>query len=110
MSMISAMFERLNLHALTDLLRYGTSETELLSSGTCEEREKNSEKEFLDACDALALEPLLTEKIMNICYTHQSETNDIYFELGMKAGVALYRKLIEGIPADAQAVIDKVAG
>jgi len=107
MFMISEMFERLNLPALVELLRFGTSDPQLVSTGTYEQRLRDSEKEFLEKFGAFGLDTQLSENIMNVLFSHQGDTNDIYFELGMKVGIALYRKLVEGLPADVQAAIDK---
>ena len=104
MSMISDMFERLDTGVLAELLLFGTS-TSVASDDTCEQRMRESTKEFLESYNALGLDPELSEDITNIFYQHQGDTNDIYFELGIKAGIALYRKLVEGLPSDAQAAI-----
>ena len=109
MGMISQMFERLDTGVLSELLLYGTS-TSVASDDTCEQRMRESTKEFLEKYNALGLDPHLAEDITDIFYVHQGETNDIYFEVGMKAGIALYRKLVEGIPADALSAIDNAVG
>jgi len=109
MSMISEMFERLDTGVVTELLLYGTS-TSVASEDTCEQRLQESTQQFLESYKALGLDPHLAEDITDIFYAHQGDTNAIYFELGMKAGIALYRKLVEGFPADAQNAIDKAVG
>jgi len=107
MDMFSEMFKRLNLNVLSNLLLHGTSAEEV-NTGTYEQRLRESEKTFLEGLNALALEPQLHEQIVNACFGHLGDMSEFYFELGMKAGATLYRKLVE-FPPDVQNVVEVAA-
>jgi len=106
--MLDTILERMNLGALSETLLYGHEPEEQVAFGvSCEERLKDAESELLEQLEDLNLEQGLVEDTQEAVDLYLSKVNPIYFELGMKAGVALYRSLLDELPAARKATIEK---
>jgi len=94
--MLNQLFERVDLCILSEVLLYGALPEEQEASLSCEKRLKAAESELQQQMDGLGLEPRANEEVQDVFNGYQIKVNPIYFELGMRAGVKLYRALVEG--------------
>ena len=94
--MTEKVFERVNLSILSEVLLYGNVPEEQTESVSCEEKLKAAEAEMQQQLADLGLEPRANEEVQDVINGHQVTIGPIYFELGMRAGVKLYRALVEG--------------
>ena len=86
---VSQIFERIDLRILSETLLYGSVPEEPTTFGaSCEERIRATENELL-----AQLELAANEDVQEAVFLCMTKVNPIYFELGMKAGFALYRSL-----------------
>jgi len=94
--MIDKILDRIDLGTLSESLLYGDvfSKTTVAS---CEDRLKGVETELQEQLQALCMEEPQNEDVQDIAFQHQARVAPLYFELGMKAGVTLYRQLAEGV-------------
>lgn len=99
--MIDQLLERVDLTILSEVLLYGEVPEEQTGFMTCEEKLKAAESEMQQHLDDLGLDPQVNEEVQDIINGHQVKISPIYFELGMRAGVKLFRALLAG---DARAV------
>ena len=95
--MTEKIFERLNLGALAGMLLYGTSPDEHNTTAISYDQQlKQADAELTKQIDGI-LNSHGSEEIQEAVFHHQATVSLVYFELGMKAGVALYRQLQEGL-------------
>ena len=94
--MISQVFERVNLSILSEVLLYGEVPEGQADSISCMAKLKAAESEMQQQLDNLGLEPRTNEEVQDIINGYQVKIGPIYFELGMRAGVKLYKMLVEG--------------
>jgi len=94
--MIKTLLERVDLSILSEVLLYGDVPEEQADPASCEDKLKAAESEMQQQLDDLALEPRTNEEAQDIISGYQAKISPIYFELGMMAGVKLYRALVEG--------------
>lgn len=106
--MVKKIFEYVDLGILSEALLYGClSENFTSSSATYEQRLKSAEDALLEQLKELQLDSKLDDDVQDIIFQHLVRVNPIYFELGMKAGVAFYRKLQGEVPAKVQAAVEQ---
>jgi len=106
--MVKKIFEYIDLAVLSEALLYGClSEDIMAGSETYEQRLKNAEDALLEQLKGLHMDSKLDDDVQDIIYQHLIRVNPIYFELGMKAGVAFYRKLQGELPAKVQASVEQ---
>jgi len=95
--MFDQLFERVGLGVLSEALLYGEMPDGQADSMSCEERLRAAECEMQQQLDDMGLEPQANEDVQEIISGYQAKISSIYFELGMRAGVKLYRALVEGM-------------
>ena len=99
--MLEKILESVDLGALSETLLYGhASEEQSALGASYKARIKAAEGELQAQLGALPLEPSLDDDILEAFYHFLAKANPVYFELGMKAGVALYRNLQGELPAE----------
>ena len=91
--MVDKIFERIDLGVLSEMLLYGNMPEEQAIGLSCEARLKAAETELLEQLKALRLGPGPEEDVQEAVVLFMIKAGPIYMELGMKAGVALYRSL-----------------
>jgi len=94
--MIDNLMKRIDLGVLSETLLYGDLPNPTNLSH--EERIKAADNALATQLLALHLEDDQLEAVREICFEHQSAVAAVYVELGMQAGVALYRKLRGELP------------
>jgi len=94
--MLDQLFDRVDLGVLSEVLLYGEVPEGSTDSVSCEEKLKAAEGEMQKQLDEMDLERRTNEEVQDIFSGFQANIGPIYFELGMRAGVRLYRVLVEG--------------
>jgi len=92
--MTNKPFERINLSILSEILLFGSVPIEQADAASCEERLKIAESDAQSQLDDLDLETQPNRDVRDIVSGYQARISAIYFELGMKSGVKLYRELV----------------
>ena len=99
--MIIRIFERIDLSVLSETLLFGSvPEGPAAPGASCEERIRAAEDELLARLEA-------DEDAQEAVFLCMTKVCPIYFELGMKAGVAMYRSLQGELPAAMKATTEK---
>ena len=91
--MADKIFERMNLGILSEVLLFGFVPEGQADTMSCEERLRVAESEVQTKLDDLDLEAQQNREVQDIISWHQARISAIYFEMGMKSGVKLYREL-----------------
>lgn len=92
--MLEQILERVGFDVLSEMLLFGSiPEEQAILGASYEARLKAAEVRLSEQLEGLHLESELDEDIQEAVYLLQAKVSPIYFELGMKAGVALYRSL-----------------
>jgi len=106
--MVQKIFEYIDLAVLSEALLYGCLSEDLSAgSETYEERLKSAEDALSEQLKELHLDSKLDDDVQDVIFQHLIKVNPIYFELGMKAGVAFYRKLQGDLPVKMQAAVEQ---
>ena len=99
----------INLAALSEILLYGSlHEDNLIMPASYDQRIKTAENALLQQLDSMRMPSPLDDDVRDAVLQHLTTVSLVYFELGMKAGAALFGGLQGELPVDLKAGIDKV--
>lgn len=94
--MLGKIYQRLDLSTLSEALLYGSSPDDCDATDAApEQRLKSAESELLELLGALLPDKQLSEEVQEALFDYQAKVNPVFFELGLRAGAALQRKLQE---------------